>query len=128
MRGIGRGRPGRCVRAAAFFLVPLCAPVATSIACTTVSVRSAPDEVRVERHFGVAQVSLAPSTDAVVAEVRSWGISSLPLGFTAGYARQSIAALPARCRLVLWVENDAQLSTVDALLGDVKDVCAITAP
>lgn len=100
----------------------LCVALAT--ACTTIEVREGEGSVRVERRFGLLSVDIAPGAEPVVARVRSLGVSDMPFGVSAGWSAQDIA-LPGDCRIVLWVEDSAQVEALEELLADVDDVCAI---
>lgn len=95
--------------------------------CTTIEIRSGEEGVRLERRLGFASVEFHPHAEPVVARVRALGIRNTPFGFGIGYADETIAALPAECRLVLWVEREEQIELLGELLGDVKDVCAVRA-
>ena len=98
-------------------------------ACTTVRIGASPDEVRVERHFGVLAVTIADSGRAHVGEVSGLGINSTPLGFSAGYSRHTWAELPPdECRVVIWITDSAQRAAVEALLAARPDLCAVPFP
>jgi hypothetical protein len=92
--------------------------------CTTIELRAGDESVRVERKFGLLSVDIAPGSEPVVARVRSLGVSDMPFGVSAGWSAHDIA-LPGDCRVVLWVEDEAQLEALDRLLEGVEDVCAM---
>lgn len=93
--------------------------------CTTVHITGPDGELRVERHFGLVSIELAPDTHAVVAEVDSLGYQSGPLGVSLGWGRGTYAALPADCTLVVWLERPEQAENLRQLLGDPKGLCVI---
>lgn len=102
-------------------------PPLTLAGCTTIELRAAPDQVRIERCFGFANVEIRPSSAPVMARMRTFGASSSPLGFNIGYAREEIAALPDGCRVVFWAEDAQQVRTFREFFADVEDVCAVRA-
>lgn len=107
---------------------PIVAVLALSLgACTVIELRAGPDDVRIERSFGFASIDVHPQRDAVVARTWILGLGQSPFGFSAGYADHEIAALPpSTCRVVLWVDDAAQVEAFRTLLADVHDVCLLT--
>ncbi|MFU2487746.1 hypothetical protein [Thauera sp. WH-1] len=99
-------------------------------ACTTVRIESTldPNAVRMERHWGVLAVELPDATSSYVAELRSFGLSRSPFGWTAGYARQSWAALDDECRVVVWVLTREELDAARQLASDSAGLCVASAP
>lgn len=95
--------------------------------CTVVEIRRGADEVQIERHFGLTSIEMHPTTDAVVARTRTFGIGGTPFGYAVGYASATIAATSPECRLILWVEDEQQLVRLREVLGDAKDICALPA-
>lgn len=93
-------------------------------ACTTVSI-TGNGETRIERQFGVVNLTLSPTTQAMVAEITSLGVQTGPMGVTAGFGRLRLAALPQDCRLMVWIETAAEIAEVRRMLGDSKDVCFV---
>jgi hypothetical protein len=95
--------------------------------CTTVRIESGPDTVKIERHFGALYVSVADAGQARVAQVRSLGLTSTPLGFSAGYTHQMIVQMPPDgCQLVLWVGSEAQLAEARRLVADAPKACVVS--
>ena len=92
---------------------------------TTVRLYTAEGAVSVERHFGFASITAGPSVDSVVAELRSFGYSSSPVGVAFGYTRQSMALLPEGCRLVVWMESREEVDYLKSLIPADADVCTI---
>lgn len=121
----GRFPAGPCAIGRALLLL-LWLP-ASGIACTVIELRGGPDDVRIERSFGFATLDVHPQRDAVVARTRIVGVGRSPFGFSAGWSDHEIAALPqSDCRVVLWIEDPAQVETFRALIADVHDVCLLT--
>src|SRR5688500_13071346 len=54
--------------------------------CTIVEITDPEGRTSIERRFGFASIAVEPEREAVVASLRSFGLASTPLGFTAGYA------------------------------------------
>ena len=96
------------------------------VGCTTVRIESTVDPavVRMERHWGVLAVDLPDAASSYVAEVRSFGFSRSPFGWTAGYARQNWAALDDECRVVVWVLTREDLEAVRQLASNSAGLCA----
>jgi hypothetical protein len=107
-------------------LLVLWLPV-SGAACTVIELRAGPDDVRIERRFGFATLDVHPQRDAVVARTRIFGVGRSPFGFSAGWSDSEIAALPpSDCRVVLWIEDRAQIEIFRTLIADVHDVCLVT--
>jgi len=96
-------------------------------ACASVHIESGPDQVRVEQRWGVLAITVADPANAYVARVESLGLLSTPFGWSAGFARQSWAALGPECRLVIWVSQPEHLETARRLADPKAGIC-IAAP
>lgn len=103
------------------WLAALAAALCT--ACTTVRITEGSGAVRVERHFGLVHIELAPSGEALLAEVSSLGYQAGPMGTSMGFAHTSLAALPKACRLVVWLEHPAQIDALRKQLADSDGLC-----
>lgn len=120
--------PGcRWLRDHAFRVVRLIVAVLLllSTGCTTVMIQKDDGATSVERHFGWTSIRMSPTTQAMVAKVKSVGVLNSPMGLSVGAARMNIAALPMDCRLVVWLEQPQQVEELRAQLSDVKDVCIV---
>lgn len=95
-------------------------------ACTTIVLKQNPDGVSIERRFGFTSITLGGHAEGMLAEASAWGVLFSPLGFTAGYTHQDLAALDASCRLVLWVRSPSDAEKVASLFRDGIDVCTIS--
>lgn len=105
--------------------------VAALAGCAVVEVHApAGESVTTEWYPGVLVVRLEPgaSADAVVAEAAGAGILSRPGGLTVGTWRETVAALPPDCRLVVWPRSGVELERVLARLKDVPGSCIIGPP
>jgi hypothetical protein len=98
-----------------------------SLGCTIVRIYGSDDEVRIERHVGLASIGIASTHAPVLAELRSLGIASSPFGFQAGWASQSLSVLPPSCHVVIWVEDAEALRKVRSELDTLPHVCAVSA-
>jgi len=108
--------------------VILCPLLVLLGACTTVSIQTADDKVRIERHWGVLAVEFVEPEASHVAEVSALGLLQSPFGWSAGYSHQSWAALGPECRLVLWVTAPEHIETARRLADSSPGVCAISPP
>jgi hypothetical protein len=93
-------------------------------ACTTVRIEAGPDDVRIERHFGLLGVRLASPHRSLVAEMSGFGVLSAPGSLSLGYASLRFASLGPDCRVVLWLAPGERLplETLDRL-RQVAGVC-----
>ncbi len=96
-------------------------------ACASVRIESGPDQVRVEQRWGVLAISVDSPANAYVAKVESLGLLNTPFGWSAGFSRQSWAALGPECRLVIWVSQPEHLETARRLADPKAGIC-IAAP
>jgi hypothetical protein len=94
--------------------------------CTIVEITDPEGATSVERRFGLTSIAIEPERDAVVASLRSFGVASTPLGFTAGYAAHELAVLGQDCRVVFWVESDEQRLAVEELAATLQEVCIVS--
>lgn len=99
--------------------------IAALVGCAEVTVQSGNGQVRVERHFGILSIDLNPGTDAQLLKSTGFGLMQHGRGVTFGYQDMELAILGADCRLVLWIENRAQLVDVRELLGNRSDLCLV---
>lgn len=91
--------------------------------CASVRIESASGQVRVERRWGVLGVVVDGPAASHVAEVTSLGVVSTPMGWNAGFTRQSWAVLGPECRLVIWVSDAEHLETARHLEASTTGVC-----
>ncbi len=91
--------------------------------CTSVSIIGDDGGTKVTRSFGVLSVQMSPSTDAIVAEMTGFGIASSPTGKVAGFSNQTLLFMTPSCKLVVWIENEAQAEKINTLLAGREDVC-----
>lgn len=106
------------------FLVIQCIAV-LAIGCTTISVESDGKKIEVIRHVGVAYVVLPPRADTVT-EIRSLGFSGTSISSGFGFIHQRIAALHGDCRLVIWIDDIAQLEAAIAIATSNPQICVIS--
>lgn len=93
--------------------------------CASVRIESASGEVRIEQRWGVLGVVVDGSAKSHVAELRSLGIASTPMGWSAGITRQSWASLGPECRLVIWVSEAKHLEAARRLQASTNGVCVM---
>lgn len=96
--------------------------------CASVRIESASGEVRIEQRWGVLGVVVGGSAKSHVAEVRSLGIASTPMGWSAGVTRQSWASLGPECRLVIWVDQPKHVATIRSMTSTRTDICVVSPP
>jgi hypothetical protein len=144
MAGIARHRSGREVRfpnrpgcAGAIGTQPECRPLRhwgtllaglTIVAlsgCTIVEITDPEGAARIERRAGFTAINVQPTRAPVVAHLRSFGIASTPLGFTAGYGAHQLALLGEDCRVVFWIDSEQQLRSLERLAATLSEVCII---
>jgi hypothetical protein len=119
--GQGRASLGRAVACVSCLL---CLGACTLAGCAVVRIESEGGDVRVERHWGVLAVNLAPTERSLLAETTALGVVKAWDGVTLGYYDSSLVALtPDDCRLVVWVEGSEQVAELRRLLGDRMDLC-----
>ena len=93
--------------------------------CTTIKIIDRNNTTTIDRTFGFVAIHLDPSTDSVVSEVRCLGAIRTPSGYAFGYSSHAIAALSESCKIILWVQNDAQLRELQNLVGSLESVCVL---
>jgi hypothetical protein len=144
MAGVARQRNGREVRfpnrpgtAGTIGTQPRCRPlrswgsllagltVVALSGCTVVEIADSEGATRIERRLGFASITVEPTQNPVVARLRSFGLASTPLGFTAGYAAHQLAALGEDCRVVFWVEREQQLRALERPAATLSEACII---
>ncbi|MCB1905869.1 MAG: hypothetical protein KDH15_00740 [Rhodocyclaceae bacterium] len=109
-----------CLRLAA---AALCA--SQLVGCTTLRIEAGGEQVKVERHWGTLVVRVS-GDGAHAAQLRSFGISDTPVGLTAGFASQSWLHFPVDdCRVVLWIENAAELAAAREWVEGHPQVCSM---
>lgn len=106
-------------------LLPLVFALAAT-GCASVHIESALGDVRIEQRWGVLGVVVDGAAPGYVAEVRSLGIASTPMGWSAGITRQSWASLGPECRLVIWVSEVEHLEAARRLQASTKGVCVVS--
>ncbi len=100
--------------------------MATISACTRVEIQKSDGTVSINHYTGFLGVELEPKSGAQVVDVEGIGIVGLQGGYSVGYHHAQLTALPHDgCRLVLWVKTDQELRTLNDLLKDRSDICAI---
>mgnify|MGYP003614032666 CR=1 FL=1 len=100
--------------------------VLTTTACASVRIESASGEVRIEQRWGVLGVVVGGPATSHVAEIKNLGIASTPMGWSAGFTRQTWASLGAECRLVIWVSEAEHLETARRLQASTTGVCLVS--
>ena len=106
-------------------LLPFVFAIATA-SCASVRIESASGEVRIEQRWGVLGVFVDGAASSHVAEVRGLGIASTPMGWSAGFTRQSWASLGPECRLVIWVSEAEHLEATKRLQASTNGVCVVS--
>lgn len=119
------GRSGRLgARAGAAQVVLLLTLIAGLGACAVIRIEGDDGTVRVERQLGFVSVNFAPEQRAALADVTALGIIRTWDGLTVGYyAGQVVALPPDDCRIVVWVEDPAQVAQLRDMLKGRVDVC-----
>jgi hypothetical protein len=85
-------------------------------ACSTITVKTEDGVTTVRRQFGALWVNLPPAERSLTS-VKAFGVLSTPLGVGVGFSSADVAALPAECRLVIWVRNEAEVSNIKRALA-----------
>ncbi len=94
-------------------------------ACTTIVIHSGTEVVSVERRLGFATVTLSPGVRGVAASTTGLGFVAGPLGFTVGYAKDSLVALSPTCQLILWPSDAQEIEQLRKLVGTLENVCLV---
>ena len=94
--------------------------------CASVRIDSPSGEVRLEHRWGVLSVVVDGPTTSHVAEIQGLGITSTPMGWSAGITRQSWASLGPECRLVIWVSEAEHLEAARRLQASTNGVCVVS--
>lgn len=95
----------------------------TVAGCANVRIESPSGEIRLEQRWGILSVVVDSPTTNYVAEIRSLGITSTPMGWSAGITRQNWASLGPDCQLVIWVSEAEHLEAAKRLEASIKGVC-----
>ncbi|MBI2305844.1 MAG: hypothetical protein HYU78_00945 [Rhodocyclales bacterium] len=99
------------------------------VSCTSITIVDREGKVSVERFFGVANVTLHPGSEAVMAEIMALGYHGGPLGISLGFHQSAIAAASADCRLLVWPRNRDDATRLEQLLGAQRSgVCVVQLP
>jgi hypothetical protein len=93
--------------------------------CTIIEITDPGGATSIERRFGFTGIAVEPERDSVVASLRSFGLVSTPLGFTAGYAAQQLAFLGMDCRVVFWIEDQRQRAAVAKIAETLNEICIV---
>lgn len=92
--------------------------------CATVRIEGEDGSVRVERQFGLLSVQLVPENASVFAQTKALGVMRTWDGVTMGYYNGSVVGLSGNdCRIVVWVEDAAQVQRLRELLRGNPDIC-----
>lgn len=94
--------------------------------CTTVSISDKDGSTRIERHFGVVSIELAPRTSAVEVEVSSVGYLGGPMGITVGLTHSRITAMSRECRLIVWLAGEEPLAKLNKIFAGRRGLCALS--
>ena len=94
--------------------------------CASVRIESASGDVQIEHRWGVLGVVVDRSAPGYVAEVRSLGITSTPIGWSAGITQQNWASLGPECRLAIWVSEAEHLEAAKRLQASTNGVCVVS--
>lgn len=119
--------PGRLAALAWQMLRALMAVVAClSLAnCASVTVQGDDGTVTVKNHYGVLAIDVEGQETSRLISVNGFGVAMTGRELAIGYYRVEQARLGPDCRLVLWVQTDAQLTTLRDLIGTRRDICAL---
>lgn len=93
--------------------------------CTTVKIIDRNNTTTIDRNFGFVTIHLDPSVDSVISEIKCLGAIRTPSGYALGYSSHAIAALSESCKIILWVQKDAQLRELQNLVGNLESVCTL---
>ena len=93
--------------------------------CTIIKIVDRNDSVRIERHFGVAEINVAPDAGAITANVSSLGYVASPVGHTFGFTRQSITSADDGCRVIVWIDDAVDRDELKASLKSVESACYV---
>lgn len=114
--------PRRIAQFAAIILL-----ATASAACARLEIHGRDGSVKIEHHFGVLAISLAPAAAAQVVSTTGFGVISTGRGVVIGYHDVEMALLGRDCRLILWIEKDEHLIAAYELLGERDDLCVVPA-
>jgi len=90
--------------------------------CSTIKITESSGKVRIERGFGFTSIHTTKGTNAVSAEISSFGYISTPLGQTLGYSNQSILITDPSCKVVVWLDGELSKEEVNKL-KNISAVC-----
>jgi hypothetical protein len=88
-----------------------------------VHVQQADGDVRTKYRVGAAAIELVPGTEAQLATAKGFGISSTPMALSVGYYSMQLLTIPESCHIVLWVKDDAQITSLRELIRENPNVC-----
>ena len=95
--------------------------------CASVHIEDPGGQVRVERHLGLLNVTVADGPRSVVAETTGIGLMRNWEGFTLGYHDSTVAVLGRDdCRLILWVQTREDLNEARRLIEETDNVCIVS--
>ena len=92
-------------------------------ACTSVTIISPDDDVRVTRRFLAMGVLFDDPHASHVVRLRGVGYFAEPQGVAIGAHASDVAVLGDDCRAVIWVDSPAAAETVRAVVEDVAGAC-----
>jgi len=100
-----------------FTLISVCS------ACTTIEITDNTGAVKVEYGFGFSSIGIAPDAGVVTAKVTSLGYLSSPLGYSVGYSKQVVTSSDGACRIIIWLDDKADVEKLNKQLKSVDSVC-----
>ncbi|MCF6355596.1 MAG: hypothetical protein L3J26_10945 [Candidatus Polarisedimenticolaceae bacterium] len=93
--------------------------------CTSVHIYEQAGGVRTEQGFGVLNISFPEEQSGSITETEGLGITRIGNSMTIGYLKQKTALLDESCRVVFWIENEAQSQEIVELLDRVEGGCIV---
>ncbi len=93
--------------------------------CTKITILDKEKTVSIHRSFGSIKINASPTTDVIIGEVTSFGYMASPIGVSIGYGNHSFAFLPERCHVVVWIDDNRNLSEINELIKNTPTICLI---
>ncbi|GEM_PF-6152079 len=93
--------------------------------CTSVHIYEQEGGVRTEQGIGVLNISFPEKQSGLMIETEGLGITRIGNSMTIGYLKQKTALLDESCRIVFWIEDEAQAQEIIKLLDTVDGGCVI---
>jgi hypothetical protein len=90
--------------------------------CTTVRISDSKGNIRIEKSFGFVSIQKSNDTEAITAEVTSFGYINTPLGHNIGYSNQSIIMSDSSCKVIVWLDDSVSEEQINQL-QKISSVC-----